>query len=604
MSDIIKLLPESVANQIAAGEVVQRPASVVKELLENAVDSGATSIDLVIRDAGKTLIQVIDNGRGMSVADARMAFERHATSKINRAEDLFAIRSFGFRGEALASIASVARVEMKTRDAESEAGLNIVIEGSKFISQDICAATQGTNIQVKDLFFNIPARRQFLKSDTAEMHHIWDEFHHVTIPNHHIRFRIFDGSRILSTHEPSNLQQRIVSLFGKQYQQRLMPVSQDTQYVRVGGVVIRPEFSKKTRGEQFLFVNNRFIRSNYINSAIKNAYQGLIPADAFPGYFIFVDVDPAEIDINIHPTKTEIKFRDERMVATLITSTIRKSLGTGNAMPSIDFEVEQGIDFSMNPDREVKIPQIKVNPDFNPFRNSVQPIDYTSAERSRLHWESETIPSPDPEPEATIPGQYAPQNESFNGESYIQAGRRFIISNVKSGMLLVDQHQASLRIVFDQLINSAHHESKHARLLMFPENISFGAADSELMAGISDELNDCGFVISQLGRDMFSVSAVPDDVDLNGITVKQLLEGVLEDYKSAGALRTDRREAVILSMARKLSVRPGQFLNSEMMKLMISKLFASSNPEISPEGKIIFTIVPADDLAKWLYKSN
>ena len=604
MSDIIKLLPESVANQIAAGEVVQRPASVVKELLENAVDSGATSIDLVIRDAGKTLIQVIDNGRGMSVADARMAFERHATSKINRAEDLFAIRSFGFRGEALASIASVARVEMKTRDAESEAGLNIVIEGSKFISQDICAATQGTNIQVKDLFFNIPARRQFLKSDTAEMHHIWDEFHHVTIPNHHIRFRIFDGSRILSTHEPSNLQQRIVSLFGKQYQQRLMPVSQDTQYVRVGGVVIRPEFSKKTRGEQFLFVNNRFIRSNYINAAIKNAYQGLIPADAFPGYFIFVDVDPAEIDINIHPTKTEIKFRDERMVATLITSTIRKSLGTGNAMPSIDFEVEQGIDFSMNPDREVKIPQIKVNPDFNPFRNSVQPIDYTSAERSRLHWESETIPSPDPEPEATIPGQYAPQNESFNGESYIQAGRRFIISNVKSGMLLVDQHQASLRIVFDQLINSAHHESKHARLLMFPENISFGAADSELMAGISDELNDCGFVISQLGRDMFSVSAVPDDVDLNGITVKQLLEGVLEDYKSAGALRTDRREAVILSMARKLSVRPGQFLNSEMMKLMISKLFASSNPEISPEGKIIFTIVPADDLAKWLYKSN
>lgn len=604
MSDIIKLLPESVANQIAAGEVVQRPASVVKELLENAVDSGATSIDLVIRDAGKTMIQVIDNGRGMSVADARMAFERHATSKINRAEDLFAIRSFGFRGEALASIASVARVEMKTRDAESEAGINIVIEGSKFISQDICAATQGTNIQVKDLFFNIPARRQFLKSDTAEMHHIWDEFHHVTIPNHHIRFRIFDGSRILSTHEPSNLQQRIVSLFGKQYQQRLMPVSQDTQYVRVGGVVIRPEFSKKTRGEQFLFVNNRFIRSNYINAAIKNAYQGLIPADAFPGYFIFVDVDPAEIDINIHPTKTEIKFRDERMVATLITSTIRKSLGTGNAMPSIDFEVEQGIDFSMNPDREVKIPQIKVNPDFNPFRNSVQPIDYTSAERSRLHWESETIPSPDPEPEATIPGQYAPQNESFNGESYIQAGRRFIISNVKSGMLLVDQHQASLRIVFDQLINSAHHESKHARLLMFPENISFGAADSELMAGISDELNDCGFVISQLGRDMFSVSAVPDDVDLNGITVKQLLEGVLEDYKSAGALRTDRREAVILSMARKLSVRPGQFLNSEMMKLMISKLFASSNPEISPEGKNIFTIVPADDLAKWLYKSN
>ncbi len=601
MSDIIKLLPESVANQIAAGEVVQRPASVVKELLENAVDSGASSIDLVVKDSGKTLIQVVDNGRGMSVADARMAFERHATSKICRAEDLFAIHSFGFRGEALASIASVARVEMKTRDEVSEAGISIVIEGSKFISQEICAAPQGTNIQVKDLFFNIPARRQFLKSDNAEMHHIWDEIHRVAIPNHHIRFRIFEGSRILSTHEPSNLQQRIVSLFGKQYQQRLMSVSQDTQYVRVSGVVIRPEFSKKTRGEQFLFVNNRFIRSNYINAAIKNAYQGLIPADAFPGYFIFIEVDPAEIDINIHPTKTEIKFRDERMIATLITSTIRRSLGTGNAMPSIDFEVEQGIDFSLNSDREVKIPQIKVNPEFNPFRNSVQPIDYTSAERSRLHWENDTIPSPDPLPEDTLPDQFVPQNETFNTESYIQAGRRFIISNVKSGLLLVDQHQASLRIVFDQLVNYGHHESKNARLLMFPENISFGAADSELMAAISDELNNCGFVISQLGRDMFSVSAVPDDVELNGISVKQLLEGVLEDYKSAGALRTDRRESVILSMARKLSVRHGQFLNSEMMKLMISKLFASSNPEISPEGKNIFTIVSADDLAKWLH---
>ncbi len=601
MSDIIKLLPESVANQIAAGEVVQRPASVVKELLENAVDSGASSIDLFVKDSGKTLIQVVDNGRGMSVADARMAFERHATSKICRAEDLFAIHSFGFRGEALASIASVARVEMKTRDEVSEAGISIVIEGSKFISQEICAAPKGTNIQVKDLFFNIPARRQFLKSDNAEMHHIWDEIHRVAIPNHHIRFRIFEGSRILSTHEPSNLQQRIVSLFGKQYQQRLMSVSQDTQYVRVSGVVIRPEFSKKTRGEQFLFVNNRFIRSNYINAAIKNAYQGLIPADAFPGYFIFIEVDPAEIDINIHPTKTEIKFRDERMIATMITSTIRRSLGTGNAMPSIDFEVEQGIDFSLNPDREVKIPQIKINPEFNPFRNSVQPIDYTSAERSRLHWENDTIPSPDPLPEDTLPDQFVPQNETFNTESYIQAGRRFIISNVKSGLLLVDQHQASLRIVFDQLVNSGHHESKNARLLMFPENISFGAADSELMAAISDELNNCGFVISQLGRDMFSVSAVPDDVELNGISVKQLLEGVLEDYKSAGALRTDRREAVILSMARKLSVRHGQFLNSEMMKLMISKLFASSNPEISPEGKNIFTIVSADDLAKWLH---
>ncbi|MPM11976.1 DNA mismatch repair protein MutL [bioreactor metagenome] len=601
MADIIKLLPESVANQIAAGEVVQRPASVVKELLENAVDSGATSIDLIVKDAGKTLIQVIDNGKGMSVADARMAFERHATSKINRAEDLFAIKSFGFRGEALASIASVARVDMKTRDAESDAGVNIVIEGSKFISQEMCAVPQGTNIQVKDLFFNIPARRQFLKSDNSEMHHIWDEFHHVAIPNQHIRFRIFDGSRILSTHEPSNLQQRIVSLFGKQYQQRLMPVAQDTQYVKVSGVVIRPEYSKKTRGEQFLFVNNRFIRSNYINAAIKNAYQGLIQPDAFPGYFLFIEVDPAEIDINIHPTKTEIKFRDERMVATFITSTVRRTLGTGNAMPSIDFEVEQGIDFSMNPEREVKIPQIRVNPDFNPFRNSVQPIDYTSAERSRIHWENESVRVPEPDIADSLPSELTSETPSFNGETYIQAGRRYIVSSVKSGLLLVDQYQASLRIVYDELLNTTYTEHKHARVLMFPEKISLSAADSELMAEISDELNKSGFVISQLGRDMFSVSAVPEHVDLKGVSVTQLLEGVLEDFKSGGSLKSDRREAVILSMARKLTVRPGQFMSREMMQLMISKLFTSSNPEISPEGKKIFSIVAADDLSKWLH---
>jgi len=604
MSNIIKLLPESVANQIAAGEVVQRPASVVKELLENAVDSGATQIDLVVVDSGKTLVQVIDNGKGMSVADARIAFERHATSKISRAEDLFSIRSFGFRGEALASIASVARVEMKTREKESDVGVNIKIEGSKFISQEICAAPQGTNIQVKDLFFNIPARRQFLKSDNAEMHHIWDEFNRVAIPNHEIQFRVFSGTRLLSTHEQSNLQQRIVSLFGKQYQQRLIPIAQDTQYVCIKGVVIRPEFSKKTRGEQFLFVNNRYIRSNYINSAIKNAYQGLIPADSFPGYFIFIEIDPSEIDINIHPTKTEIKFRDERMVASIITSSVRKALGTGNAMPSIDFEVDQTLDLSLQPDREVKIPQIKVNPDFNPFKKtSSHQIECNSRERSRIHWEGNVTALSDISND-NAKNQLGDNEFSGSDEKYIQVGRRFVVSNVKSGILLVDQHQAGMRIVFDELINSERKESKNAKLLMFPENISFSPSDCELMAAITDELNKCGFVISQLGIDMFSVSAVPDDIEMNGMNVKELLESVLEDYKSAGTLRVNRREAVILAMARKLSVQHGQFLNSEMMKLMISKLFASSNPEVSPEGKSIFTIVSVDELAKLLNKNN
>lgn len=601
MADVIKLLPDAVANQIAAGEVVQRPASVVKELLENAVDSGASSVDLVLKDAGKSLVQVIDNGKGMSIPDARMAFERHATSKINKAEDLFAIKSFGFRGEALASIASVARVDMKTRQNDDDTGINIIIEGSKFISQEMCSTPVGTNIQVKDLFFNIPARRQFLKSDQAEMNHIWEEFYHVAIPNAHLKFRIFDGAKILSTHEPSNLQQRIVSLFGKSYLQKLLPVLQDTQYVKVSGVVIKPEFSKKTRGEQYLFVNNRFIRSNYINAAIKNAYQGLIQADAFPGYFIFIEVDPAEIDINIHPTKTEIKFRDERMVASMISSTIRRTLGTNNAMPSIDFEVEQGIDFSMNPNREVKIPQIKINPDFNPFRNSVQPIDYTSTERSRQYWENTES---DARPEDQVSAlSMSDQDQSLvsNSEIYIQIGRRYIVSSVKSGLLLVDQQAASHRILFDELIKTEATESRHARILMFPENITLNTADSELMAEISDELNQHGFVISQLGLDMFSVSAIPDYIELKGISVTQLLESVLEDFKSGGIVKGKTSESVILSMARKLSVKPGQFLNREMMQLMISKLFTSSNAEISPEGKKIYSIIAVEDLAKWLH---
>lgn len=596
MSDIIRLLPDAVANQIAAGEVVQRPASVVKELLENAVDAGATSIDLVIKDAGKTLVQIIDNGSGMSMPDARMAFERHATSKIAKAEDLFAIHSFGFRGEALASIASVARVELKTRQAADEAGVSVIIEGSKFISQEVCATPVGTNLLVKDLFFNIPARRQFLKSDQVELRHIWDEFHHVVLPNPQLRFRFFEGQKVLMTLEPSNIMQRIVGVFGKPYQQRLLSVSQETQYVTVSGMVVKPEYSKKTRGEQFLFVNNRFIRSPYINSSIRNAYQGLISEDAFAGYFIFLEIDPAEIDINIHPTKTEIKFRDERMVASVVASTVRRALGTNNMMPSLDFEIEQGIDLSLDSNREVRAPQIRINPDFNPFKNSVQPIDYTSAERSKERWESPFESGVGQQQPLDIPSEFA-SSDGMQAEVYMQIGRRFIVSSVKSGLLLVDQQAAHQRIIFDDLIQIEKSGSRHSRLLMFPEKITLNGSDAELMAEISDELNENGFVISQLGRDMFSVSAVPENLDLKGITVTQLLESVLEDFKSSGALKADIQSTVILSMARKLSVRHGQFLNREMMQLMISRLFKTTNPEVSPEGKSIYSIITAEQLA-------
>ncbi len=601
MADIIKLLPESVANQIAAGEVVQRPASVVKELLENAVDAGATTIELALKDAGKTLIQVIDNGKGMSVADARMAFERHATSKINRAEDLFAIQSFGFRGEALASIASVARVELKTRTADSEAGIPIVIEGSKFISQEMCATAQGTNLLVKDLFYNIPARRQFLKSDSVETRHIWDEFHHLVLPNYQIRFRFFENGKPLMSLEPSNLLQRIVGVFGKSYQQKLIALEQKTQDVSVTGLIIKPEYAKKTRGEQFIFVNNRFIRSPYINSAIRNAYSGLISDDSFPGHFIFLSIDPAQIDINIHPTKTEIKFRDERLIASVIASTVRRALGSHNAMPAIDFEVEQNFDLTLDPTREVKIPQIKINPDYNPFKNSVQPIDYTSTERSRLRWEGQLESSATTQVQANFPSEYPSSDQTRTDDTYLQIGRRYIVSNVKSGLLLVDQSAAHQRILYDDLLGTYESDSHNSRVLMFPENISLNQSDSQLMAEISDELNQSGFVISQLGRDMFSVSAVPENIDLKGITVAQLMESVLEDFKSSGTIRGgDFRHTVILSMARKLSVKPGQFMSREMMQMMIARLFASANSEMSPDGRPVYRIISAEELTKML----
>jgi DNA mismatch repair protein MutL len=401
--------------------------------------------------------------------------------------------------------------------------------------------------------------------------------------------------------EPSNLLQRIVGVFGKSYQQKLIALEQKTQDVSVTGLIIKPEYAKKTRGEQFIFVNNRFIRSPYINSAIRNAYSGLISDDSFPGHFIFLSIDPAQIDINIHPTKTEIKFRDERLIASVIASTVRRALGSHNAMPAIDFEVEQNFDLTLDPTREVKIPQIKINPDYNPFKNSVQPIDYTSTERSRLRWEGQLESSATTQVQANFPSEYPSSDQTRTDDTYLQIGRRYIVSNVKSGLLLVDQSAAHQRILYDDLLGTYESDSHNSRVLMFPENISLNQSDSQLMAEISDELNQSGFVISQLGRDMFSVSAVPENIDLKGITVAQLMESVLEDFKSSGTIRGgDFRHTVILSMARKLSVKPGQFMSREMMQMMIARLFASSNSEMSPDGRPVYRIISAEELTKML----
>ena len=370
MPDIIHLLPDSVANQIAAGEVIQRPSSAVKELLENAVDSGADEIKLIIKDAGKTLIQVIDNGCGMSETDARMSFERHATSKIKTANDLFAIKTLGFRGEALASIAAIAQIELKTKRVEDELGTQIMIEGSMVKSQEPCGCQDGTSLSVKNLFFNIPARRKFLKADTTELRHIIEEFERVALVNHGIKFSFFNGNQQLFLLTQSNLKQRIVSLLGPAYNTRLLPVELESNVVNISGFIGKPEFAKKTRGDQFFFVNGRFIKHPYLNHAVDNAFRELIPSDAFPTYFLYLSIDPKEIDINIHPTKTEVNFQNGQVIYSMISSAVKQGLGKFNVVQSIDFDIEQTVQFSIpGKDHDIKSPAIKVDPDYNPFEN-------------------------------------------------------------------------------------------------------------------------------------------------------------------------------------------------------------------------------------------
>lgn len=599
MSDIISLLPDSVANQIAAGEVVQRPASVVKELLENAVDAEAKKITLIVVNSGKSLIQVVDDGMGMSVNDARMAFERHATSKINKAEDLFAIHSYGFRGEALASVASVARVELKTRQETIDAGIQINIEGSKLISQEMCSSPVGTSICVKDLFFNIPARRQFLKSNNAEMRHIWDEFYRAALASSNIAFELYDDKKLLVSTHASSLNLRIISLFGKAYQQRMIPVKEETVDVQLNGYIIKPEYAKKTRGEQYLCINDRFIKSAYINNSLRNAFQGLIHPDSFPGYYLFLSIDPSEIDINIHPTKTEIKFRDERMVASIIASAVRRSLGVHHAMPSIDFESETILDFKENNNREVIIPTIKVNPDYNPFKNKIQPVDAFSHD-ALVKKELEFYSDEGMDDQELIPKESRSEKASY--EYYVQIAGTYILSSMKSGLLLVNQSLAHQRILFDELIQKGEGENNNIQQLMFPETLTLAHSDASLMAEITDELNESGFVISQLGPDTFSVSALPQNVDLQKNTIASLLEGILEEFKSSAKRRKDFRKSVILSMARKLSIAENQVLTQEMMQRLISGLFQSSNPEHAPDGRRIFRIILADELATLLSK--
>ncbi len=612
MSDIIQLLPDSVANQIAAGEVVQRPASALKELIENAIDSGADKIQVLIRDAGKSLIQVIDNGCGMSMTDARMCFERHATSKIRKAEDLFAIRTMGFRGEAMASIAAIAQVELKTQRYEDELGTCLRIEGSEIISQEPIACPPGTSISVKNLFYNTPARRNFLKGNSVEMRHINDEFQRVALANPEVFFTLHhDGNEVF--HLPKgSLKQRIIHLFGNAYNQKLVPVEENTSIIELKGYIGKPEFAKKTRGEQFFFVNNRFIKDPYLNHAVMNAYEEVLSSDSFPLYVLFIDIDPSKIDINVHPTKTEIKYQDEKAIYAIIRSAVKRSLGKYNISPTLDFNQETGFSqmITQKAHEDIVPPSIAFNPDFNPFspgrtereipflRNSGE--DRTSVSKN---WGSlYEIVQPEQSRQSGMELEGNRHIEIDNqvlkvlGKQIFQLHNRFIISQIKSGFMLIDQQAAHERILYERYIQHLENRQGASQQSLFPQTVTLNTSDFELVKELLPDIHALGFQIRTFGKNTFIIEGIPADIGTN-ISEVEMLEHLIEGFKNnQSALKLNRRDSLARALARNTSIKAGLALSVDEMNLLIDELFACEMPNTSLSGKPVISTFTLEEL--------
>ncbi len=617
---MITLLPDHVANQIAAGEVVQRPASAVKELMENAIDAGATDIKLIIKDSGKSLIQVIDNGSGMNEVDARMCFERHATSKISKADDLFALTTKGFRGEALASIAAIAQVELKTKKEDAELGLQITIEGSEFKAQEVCTCANGTSFSVKNLFFNVPARRNFLKSDRAEYKYILDEFIRIALAHSTIAFSLINNDKEQYRLYKETLRQRLVSLYGKKYNPRLVPVEEKTDIVTISGFICKPEFAKKSRGEQYFFVNNRFIKSSYLNHAVLNSMEGLLQVDQHPSYFLFLEIDPAKIDVNIHPTKTEIKFENERNVYAILRSALKRSLGQYNIAPSLDF--------NLNPDyqvpivsktRTIKTPTIEVDPSFNPFEqekesNSNVSTEFSSASTSSKpfiknnpnergkHWEAIFEEIQD-DMNTAIP-EYHKDITSIENEVEIEGNRyafqlqqRFILTQLKSGLLIIDQQRAHTRILYEQYFKSLVNSSPLSQQLIFPQEIHLSSGDMELFMEILKDVESLGFDISIQAEQCLMVNGVPFETKAS--EVDKIIDSLLDSYKNeCDAWKSDTHKYLAKKLALKNSIKTGKILNLQEMNQLVDQLFACDTPFISIHNKPTVIILEMNELLK------
>lgn len=602
MTDIIRLLPDAVANQIAAGEVIQRPASAVKELMENALDAGATIIQLIIKDAGKTLIQVVDNGMGMSETDARMAFERHATSKIVKAEDLFAIKSMGFRGEAMASVAAVAQVEMKTRRPEAETGTHLIIEGSKFEKQEPCACQQGTTVIVKNLFFNIPARRNFLKSNASETRHIVEEFQRIAIARPDIGFSMFhDGFEVYRL-QPGNLRQRIMGIYGNNYNERMVPVQEETTILSLSGFVLKPEFARKTRGEQYFFVNNRFIKNGYLNHAVSDAFEDLLPNSSFPSYFLLIDIDPAKIDINIHPTKTEIKFEDERSVYAIIRAAVKRSLGKFSITPSLDFDQENAFNIPVQMyNTTPRPPVITVNPGYNPFRENQDDLPQTRtvpwgrSQESILNNAVSLPASAGFIPEA--------RQEIDKCEVLGQIDKRYIAGNYKNNLILIDQQAAHERILFEKnrkLLQSAPMASQQD---LFPQTLTYPPDDFVMISEILPDIGRLGFDLRPFGKNTFVLNGVPSGIEKG--REKETIDHILESYKNNNVqFKNNRQENLLRSIAYHLAVKSGQDLSLREMQHIADQLFLCEQPNFTAVGKPTFVTLDRAELEKKFQQKN
>lgn len=620
MSDIIRLLPDSVANQIAAGEVIQRPASVIKELVENAVDAGAKHIDVLVTDAGKTSIQVIDDGKGMSETDARLAFERHATSKIREAADLFALRTMGFRGEALASIAAVAQVELRTCQEGEDLGTSLCISGSKVESQETVACPKGSNFQVKNLFFNIPARRKFLKSNQTELSNILTEFERIALVNPDVSFTLHHNGTEMLNLPAIQLKQRIMGVFGKKINQELLSVDVDTTMVRISGFVGRPETSRKKGARQYFFVNGRYMRHPYFHKAVMDAYEQLVPTGEQVSYFLYFEVEPANIDVNIHPTKTEIKFENEQAIWQILSAAIKESLGKFNAVPSIDFDTEGMPDipaFENSPYSGLQMPKTTYNPEYNPFNTSSSSPSYTRQDSKgwdKFYEGLEQHSSPasafsypddgdyfvEQLQEEQNPTLYGQMEESASVETsaqHYQYKGHYIMTSVKSGLMVIDQHRAHVRILYDRYLSQIASRQGASQGMLFPDIVQFSASEIPVLQSIMDDLSYLGFELTDLGGGSYAINGVPAGIE--GLQPIELVQNMVHTAIEKGCkVKEEVQSMLALSLAKAAAIVQGQVLSNEEMNHLVDELLTSTSPNYTPDGKPALVVIQEDELEK------